>query len=131
MVGYQQKLQEQRKQLKHKLDNMLRDDPQEQDLQAQLQEVEQTLQRLKAFPSPSEPDSLRDAYLRRVLETTSRLELSGIDRKATATDANSCLNLEAVYTALLTLSSEHEETLLFLIWHEGKDRRGGCQRWRW
>ncbi|GAK55793.1 hypothetical protein U27_02752 [Candidatus Vecturithrix granuli] len=124
MSRYREELQEQREQLKHKLNTMLPDSPQEQEFQTQLQEIEQKLQQLAVFPPPPEPDPLRDAYLRRVLKTTSRLELSGIDRKATGTDANSCLNLEAVYTALLTLSSEHKETLLAsLPREEGQARR--------
>ncbi len=59
---------------------------------------------------PAGPDAadLRAAYLGHVLATAGRLSLSGVDPKA-ASDAESRLELNAVYTALLTLTSEECE----------------------
>ena len=53
-------------------------------------------------------DHLRTAYLNHVLEEAGRLSLDGIDPKSKICDANTCLNLSSVYTALLTRSSEGE-----------------------
>ncbi|GAB4450234.1 MAG: SUMF1/EgtB/PvdO family nonheme iron enzyme [Anaerolineae bacterium] len=53
----------------------------------------------------TDPRSLREAYLNRLLETCSSLSLSGIDPKAASSQAEARLELSAVYTALLTLSS--------------------------
>jgi len=60
-------------------------------------------------PGPR-PDDLRRAYLNRLFETTSRLSLAGVDPK-TASESEAHLNLGAVYTGLLTLSSEASELL--------------------
>lgn len=57
------------------------------------------------------PEDLRHSYLNRVLETTSRLSLTGIDPKA-ASESKARLNLSAVYTALLTLTPEAHGRLL-------------------
>ena len=54
---------------------------------------------------------LRTAYLNHVFETSSRLSLSGIDPKAASSEAETRLNLGAVYTALLTLSPEQHDRL--------------------
>ena len=60
--------------------------------------------------TPSETRaSLRTAYLNRVLTETGSLYLEGIDRAPSCDDADSCLNLHAVYTALLTRTSEAEK----------------------
>ncbi len=53
-------------------------------------------------------EALRTAYLNRVYEATSFLTLAGIDRKA-ASQAEARLSLNAVYTALLTLSMNMDE----------------------
>lgn len=58
----------------------------------------------------ADPDQLHTAYLSHVYESTSQLALAGIDRK-TASDAEARLNLGAVYTALLTLTPEAQESL--------------------
>jgi formylglycine-generating enzyme required for sulfatase activity len=55
-----------------------------------------------------EAADLRAAYLGHVLATAGRLSLSGVDPKA-ASDAESRLELNAVYTALLTLAAEECE----------------------
>ncbi len=55
-------------------------------------------------PLPA-PESLRAAYLNRVLEAASQLSLAGIDPKA-ASESGARLNLGAVYTALLTHTPE-------------------------
>lgn len=104
----QQTLQEELKRLKAKRNKVRPGTDDDRELKAQIQKIERELQRRAAFPSPPPPKPARDAYLRRVLSISSRLELSGIDRKATDTDADACLNLDAVYTALLTLSSDQE-----------------------
>ncbi|MCP4543645.1 MAG: SUMF1/EgtB/PvdO family nonheme iron enzyme [Chloroflexi bacterium] len=63
---------------------------------------------------PQDPTALRRAYLNHLFETVGALSLSGIDPKA-ASDyathgaAKARLNLGAVYTALLTLTSEECE----------------------
>ncbi|MCP5085804.1 MAG: SUMF1/EgtB/PvdO family nonheme iron enzyme [Rhodobacteraceae bacterium] len=73
-------------------------------------QVSQTGPRLN-FPDAAslEPSSdtraFQNMYLTHVLATTNRVELSGIDRKATGQGADTCLNLGAIYTALLTLST--------------------------
>ncbi len=61
-------------------------------------------------PNQVEPDALRRAYLSRLFENHNRLLLGGIDPKATTSTAASSqqLQLSAVYTALLTESSEKE-----------------------
>lgn len=52
-------------------------------------------------PEGASPAELRAAYLNHLFESVSQLQLSGIDPK-TASDAESRLNLAAVYTALFT-----------------------------
>ncbi|MCL6591482.1 MAG: metallophosphoesterase [Firmicutes bacterium] len=56
-----------------------------------------------------DPDSLRRSYLNRLFETTSQVSLSGIDPNIPE-DSKSQLQLSAVYTALLTLTPEQEQT---------------------
>jgi len=58
--------------------------------------------------STTDPLVLRECYLNRLFETTRNLSLTGIDPKA-ASEAESRLNLDAVYTALLTLTPEAHE----------------------
>ncbi len=62
-------------------------------------------------PAGTDPAALRDCYLSHVFEGTRQLALAGIDPKA-ASEAEARLNLGAVYTALLTLTSEADERLL-------------------
>jgi len=59
---------------------------------------------------PQDPTDLRTAYLNHLFETAGALSLSGIDPKA-ASEAEARLNLGAVYTSLLTLTSEECERL--------------------
>jgi len=60
----------------------------------------------RALPRQDEESApLRRAYLNHLFETVRRLSLSGIDPQA-ASDAQARLNLDAVYTALLTLTPE-------------------------
>lgn len=61
---------------------------------------------------PGGPDAadLRTAYLNHVMGAAGRLSLAGVDPK-TASDAASQLNLDAVYTALLTLTPEECERM--------------------
>lgn len=61
--------------------------------------------------SAAAPTGRREAYLNRLFETCRALSLGGIDPKA-ASEAEARLNLEAVYTALLTLTPETHERLL-------------------
>jgi formylglycine-generating enzyme required for sulfatase activity len=60
-------------------------------------------------PGPR-PDTLRAAYLNRLFETTGHLSLAGVDPKA-ASESEARLDLGAVYTALLTVTSEAHERL--------------------
>lgn len=58
----------------------------------------------------TDPEKLRAAYLHYLLYTCGQLSLSGIDPRA-ASEAEASLHLGAVYTALLTRSSqEHDQT---------------------
>jgi formylglycine-generating enzyme required for sulfatase activity len=52
--------------------------------------------------------SLQEAYLNHLFETVGHVSLTGIDRKA-AGDAETRIDLHAVYTALLTLTPEEHE----------------------
>jgi hypothetical protein len=61
--------------------------------------------------SATAPTGRREAYLNRLFETSRALSLGGIDPKA-ASEAETRLNLEAVYTALLTLTPEFHERQL-------------------
>ncbi|MBL6966065.1 MAG: SUMF1/EgtB/PvdO family nonheme iron enzyme [Anaerolineales bacterium] len=70
---------------------------------------------------PGDPAALRTAYLNRILESTSQLSLTGIDRKA-ASEAEARLSLSAVYTALLTLSPASIEHLTREEYREQGDR---------
>ncbi|MCP4417177.1 MAG: SUMF1/EgtB/PvdO family nonheme iron enzyme [Chloroflexi bacterium] len=56
----------------------------------------------------TDPEALRRAYLSRLLDERNQLLLGGIDPKA-ATEAGDQLQLSAVYTALLTASSEEHQ----------------------
>ncbi len=58
-------------------------------------------------PGP-DPADLRRAYLNHLFETVGKVSLTGIDPKA-ASEAQSQISLSAIYTALLTLSSEGRE----------------------
>jgi formylglycine-generating enzyme required for sulfatase activity len=60
--------------------------------------------------NPIDVSALRQAYLNRVFETSRPLYLAGVDPRAASSDAESRLNLDAVYTALLTMTPElHEQ----------------------
>ncbi len=56
-------------------------------------------------PEGTDPSVLRNAYLNRILESSSYLSMAGVDPK-TASEAETRLSLSAVYTALLTLRTE-------------------------
>jgi len=58
--------------------------------------------------------ALRNAYLNHIFKTTKHLSLAGIDPKA-ASEAETRLDLNAVYTALMTMSTEAHE-----LWQHGK-----------
>jgi hypothetical protein len=60
--------------------------------------------------STADPTVLRAAYLNRLFESSRPLSLAGIDLKA-ASEAEARLNLETVYTALLTQTPEMHERL--------------------
>jgi len=57
---------------------------------------------------PPEDVALRTSYLNRILKEANILPLQGIDPKSASCDAETCLNLSAVYTALLTHSAGAE-----------------------
>ncbi|MCP5007805.1 MAG: hypothetical protein GY941_28295, partial [Planctomycetes bacterium] len=64
-------------------------------------------------PDTVTPSALRDAYLNRLFEKCRQLSLSGVDpQAATGHKGAQQLSLDAVYTALLTLTSEEHEHLL-------------------
>jgi len=62
----------------------------------------------------SDQKALRNAYLNHVFKTARYLSLAGIDPKA-ASEAETRLELNAVYTALMTMSTEAHEQ-----WQHGK-----------
>lgn len=68
--------------------------------------------------------SLREAYLNRLYETTRHLYLGGIDPKA-AGDSEAHMHLNAVYTALLTLTSEDHERMRdpYMVTRDKEPRR--------
>ena len=55
-------------------------------------------------------NALQRLYLRHLYEQARPLSLSGIDLKSVSREADPCLDLSAIYTALLTQSTEHEPT---------------------
>ncbi|MCA9976779.1 MAG: hypothetical protein KC413_13555, partial [Anaerolineales bacterium] len=59
-------------------------------------------------PNQTDPATLRTAYLSHILDERNQLWLGGIDPRAAAED-NDRLDLSAVYTALLTESTEREQ----------------------
>lgn len=65
-----------------------------------------------AGPESPGLETLRNSYLNRLSETSRQLSLAGVDPKAATGEKDARLNLDAVYTALLTLAPEaHESTL--------------------
>ncbi len=56
---------------------------------------------------PPDPN-WREHYLRWLMEQVSVVSLAGIDKKAASRDAEACLNLGAIYTALLTQQAERD-----------------------
>ena len=66
---------------------------------------------------PEALSALRQGYLRHVFRCTEPLQLSGIDRQS-AQQKESCLELQAVYTALLTQTAEEHEK-----WQRGLEMR--------
>ena len=70
-------------------------------LRKRIAAIDEQLRTMKDRP-PLAP--LETAYLRRLFEQAGIVTLAGIDRKAK--DADNCLNLSAIYTALLTHSTE-------------------------
>ncbi len=57
-------------------------------------------------------ETLRNAYLNRLFQQCRQLSLAGVDPKVAISEKDSQLNLDAVYTALLTLTPEEHENLL-------------------
>ncbi len=58
----------------------------------------------------TDPGKLREWYLKRVIQETGILTLQGIDpQSASCRVKDACLNLDAVYTALLTQTAEQEK----------------------
>lgn len=63
-----------------------------------------------AHPEPVvDPVTLRTAYLNRIFNQANTLSLAGVDPKAASDEAEARLSLGAVYTALLTTTSESDE----------------------
>ncbi len=61
-------------------------------------------------PPGTDPDALREAYLYHVLEEVGHVALTGVDPKA-ASEAETRLNLGAVYTGLRTLTPQEHDQL--------------------
>ncbi len=79
-------------------------------------------------PSQMNPAELRAAYLTRLLDNHNRLLLGGVDPKIATTD-NSPLALSAVYTALLTESTEqHDAEMNHRLMGRLPDREGKPER---
>ena len=79
-------------------------------------------------PSQMNPTELRAAYLTRLLDNHNRLLLGGVDPKIATTD-NSPLALSAVYTALLTESTEqHDAEMNHRLMGRLPDREGKPER---
>ncbi len=57
----------------------------------------------------ADPAALRSAYLSRLMEQVGDLSLTGIDPAAASNEAEARLSLEAVYTALLTMSPAEDQ----------------------
>jgi formylglycine-generating enzyme required for sulfatase activity/predicted phosphodiesterase len=74
-------------------------------------EAQEPEKRLNSIEPAVDPAALRKAYLNRLFETTSRVSLSGIDPNIPE-DTRSHLQLSSVYTALLTLTPEHERDVM-------------------
>ncbi len=62
-------------------------------------------------PGAPDPGNLRSVYLSRLIEKAGYLSLEGVDPRS-ASEAHSQMKLSAIYTALLTLSSETKEELI-------------------
>ena len=77
-------------------------------------------------PTTGEPDytPLRDAYLNHLLESAGQLTLAGIDPKA-ARENDTRLSLSEVYTALMTVGTEHVQQP-----QEGQDIEGAMKEGR-
>ena len=59
-------------------------------------------------PATEEQAALQEAYLNQLFEKCGQVLLSGIDRQAVGQETQTCLKLSSIYTALLTLSTEHD-----------------------
>src|SRR6185295_7518979 len=62
-------------------------------------------------PADAGEEDLRYAYLHRLVYLTRPLALSGVDPALTSGDRDARLSLDAVYTALLTLSPAEEQII--------------------
>lgn len=71
-------------------------------------QTETYIEKQEVHKQTTDPSALRAAYLNRLFETARQLSLAGVDPKV-ASEAEARLNLEAVYTALLTLTPEAHE----------------------
>ena len=59
-------------------------------------------------PAGASEEDLRTAYLHRLVQQTRPLALGGVDPGLASAERDACLSLDAVYTALLTLSPDEE-----------------------
>jgi len=73
------------------------------------QYVEQMVNQIMADPTRADRDSLRLAYLYRLCEQTKVLSLTGVDPQAASRETEARLQLDAVYTALLTQQSAAQD----------------------
>ena len=70
------------------------------------------IEKLESTPAPgiaTDATTLRRTYLERLFTSCRALSLAGIDPKAASSEAEARLNLDAVYTAMLTRQSEHSD----------------------
>ena len=119
MSQNQQTLQEQLEKKKQQLKSTLSKSKKSQELLDEIRELERQIDESPPPSSLIQPDPLRDAYLSWLLGDVCDVSLSGIDPKAaTSKEAETCLNLGAIYTALLTFGADYDEQAL----DDGKKR---------
>jgi predicted NACHT family NTPase len=103
------------KSLQKQLDNdTLPGSPEEQELREQIEEIEHEIkvqEKISSEMPPPPPKPLCNDYLDWLFDQVKQVSLSGIDRKTAGKNADTWLNLGAIYTALLTLSTEQRKPI--------------------
>jgi len=80
-------------------------------IEQELEQIEREFHQAAPAPTVLSADALRDAYLTWLCQKVSLVSLAGIDRKAARREIDACLQLSAIYTALLTTGAEQETNL--------------------